>query len=58
MAVSIFGRNQVVSDLPPHAFMKHNTGRNLDKSARGLGGTRSVPVTSVAEENVAMEETE
>jgi hypothetical protein len=41
--------------MPPHRFMRFNADRNLDKTARGLGGTPSVPVTSVGEENVTME---
>lgn len=54
-AFAVIGQNQVVSDMPPHRFMRFNADRNLDKTARGLGGTPSVPVTSVGEENVTME---
>ena len=44
------------ADLPPHRFMRHNADRNLDSTARGLGATIPVPVTSVGEENVTMVE--
>lgn len=43
------------ADLPPHSFMKYNSNRDLDTTARGLGGTPSVPVTSCGEENLTME---
>jgi len=43
------------ADLPPHSFMRHMHGRDLDRTSRGLGGTRSVPLTSVGEENLLME---
>jgi len=54
-ALGIFGRDHVVTDLPPHAFMRHNANRDLDTTSRGLGGTPTVPVTSCGEENLTME---
>ncbi|KAG1658383.1 hypothetical protein FOA52_010061 [Chlamydomonas sp. UWO 241] len=53
--LAIVGREQHVTDLPPHRFMKHLQGRDLNTTSRGLGGTLSVPCTSVGEENVTME---
>eukprot|EP00195_Chlamydomonas_chlamydogama_P015254 CAMPEP_0202891678 /NCGR_PEP_ID=MMETSP1392-20130828/1679_1 /ASSEMBLY_ACC=CAM_ASM_000868 /TAXON_ID=225041 /ORGANISM="Chlamydomonas chlamydogama, Strain SAG 11-48b" /LENGTH=532 /DNA_ID=CAMNT_0049575503 /DNA_START=91 /DNA_END=1690 /DNA_ORIENTATION=+ len=53
--IGVLGRNQVVTDLPPHSFMKYNAGRNLDKTSRGLGATSAIPVTSVGEENLMMD---
>lgn len=38
--------------------MRYNTGRNLDTTARGLGGVRGVPVTSCCEENILMHDTD
>ncbi|EFJ46383.1 hypothetical protein VOLCADRAFT_93286 [Volvox carteri f. nagariensis] len=52
---AVFGKGQVVTDVPAHRFMRYNSGRNLDSSARGLGATPSVPVTSCAEENLTMQ---
>lgn len=42
--------------MPPHAFMRYNSDRNLDTTARGLGATATIPVTSVGEENITMED--
>ncbi|GFR51070.1 hypothetical protein Agub_g13394, partial [Astrephomene gubernaculifera] len=53
-AFAVFGAEQVVSDVPAHRFMRHNTGRDLDASARGLGGTPALPLTSCGEENITM----
>ncbi|MEW5298967.1 MAG: hypothetical protein WDW36_002032 [Sanguina aurantia] len=55
-AVGIVARSQVMSDLPPHAFMKYNMGRDLDSTCRGLGATTTIPVTAVGEENLTMVE--
>ncbi|GIL65044.1 hypothetical protein Vafri_18899 [Volvox africanus] len=52
---AVFGTDQVVTDVPAHRFMRYNTGRNLDTSARGLGATPAVPVTSCGEENLTMQ---
>ncbi|KXZ44114.1 hypothetical protein GPECTOR_73g635 [Gonium pectorale] len=52
---AVFGREQVVSDVPAHSFMRHNTDRDLDASSRGLGATPCLPVTSCGEENLTME---
>lgn len=41
--------------MPPHRFMRFTTDRDLDRTARGLGATPSVPVTSAPEENLAMD---
>ncbi|GIL88810.1 hypothetical protein Vretimale_16970 [Volvox reticuliferus] len=52
---AVFGTDQVVTDVPAHRFMRYNTGRDLDTSARGLGATPAVPVTSCGEENLTMQ---
>ncbi|KAG2427178.1 hypothetical protein HXX76_010897 [Chlamydomonas incerta] len=52
---AVFGRRQVASDVPAHRLMAYNTGRHIDTSARGLGATPSIPVTSCGEENLTME---
>ncbi|KAG2483963.1 hypothetical protein HYH03_017208 [Edaphochlamys debaryana] len=54
-AFAVFGAEQVVSDVPAHRFMRYNTGRDLDTSARGLGATPAIPVTSCGEENLTMQ---
>ncbi|PNW69584.1 hypothetical protein CHLRE_46g760947v5, partial [Chlamydomonas reinhardtii] len=51
---AVFGRKQVVSDVPAHRLMRYNAGRHLDTSARGLGATPAIPVTSCGEENLTM----
>lgn len=43
------------ADMPPHRFMRHAMDRDLDRTARGLGATPSVPCTSAPEENLVME---
>jgi len=45
---------QVTTDIPDHHFLKHNEGRDLDGTARGLGATLRVPMTTCAEENLLM----
>eukprot|EP00746_Dinoflagellata_sp_MGD_P024750 gnl/MRDRNA2_/MRDRNA2_158113_c0_seq1.p1 gnl/MRDRNA2_/MRDRNA2_158113_c0~~gnl/MRDRNA2_/MRDRNA2_158113_c0_seq1.p1 ORF type:complete len:256 (+),score=45.78 gnl/MRDRNA2_/MRDRNA2_158113_c0_seq1:98-865(+) len=58
-SVGIIGRNQKTTDLPPHSWLKFqetDDGRDYDQSTRGLGGTKSVPTTTVGEENVLMED--
>merc|ERR1740129_310424 len=55
--VGVIGAAQVGSDLPPHGFLKgmHTLdGRSFDEGTRGVGGTKSVPLTSVGEENLTM----
>jgi hypothetical protein len=56
--VGVIGRDQVTTDIPVHGDLRYKTsgdGRNYDKGTRGLGGTKSCPVTTVAEENLTME---
>ncbi|EKX55245.1 hypothetical protein GUITHDRAFT_53200, partial [Guillardia theta CCMP2712] len=60
-SVAVIGRNQVTSDMPPHAFLKNlqtgeGSGRSYDTGCRGVGGTCKVPCTSVGEENLLMED--
>lgn len=54
--MGIIGRQQVVSDIPAHRFMAFSVDRDLDKTARGLGGTRSLPITTVGVENLTKDE--
>ena len=42
------------TDVPAHRLMRYNAGRHLDTSARGLGATPAIPVTSCGEENLTM----
>lgn len=44
----IIGRQQVITDCPPHRFMKAVfKARDLDKTCRGLGATLAVPCTAI-----------
>jgi hypothetical protein len=46
---------QVTSDIPAHHLLKFNdSDRDIDKTTRGLGATRSNPTTSCGEENLTM----
>eukprot|EP00960_Hanusia_phi_P029360 747912-Hanusia_phi.AAC.1 len=60
-SIAVIGRSQVTSDMPPHTFLKNlqtgeTSGRSYDTGCRGVGGTCSVPCTSVGEENLLMED--
>lgn len=54
--VGIIGSDQVVSDIPAHRFAAFNADRDLDRTARGLGGTSGNPMTTVGAENLTHEE--
>ncbi|GAX79212.1 hypothetical protein CEUSTIGMA_g6652.t1 [Chlamydomonas eustigma] len=55
-ALGIIGKDQGLTDLPPHQFMRFMEGRDLNATSRGLGGTLSIPLTSVGEENLTMKD--
>lgn len=48
--VAVMGKGEVTTDLPEHRKLRPKD--YWDRRARGLGGTRSNPTTSCAEENV------
>ena len=50
--VTVMARYEGTTDVPEHAHLKADTTLNWDVRARGLGGTRSHPLTSCAEENL------
>ncbi|GAX80570.1 hypothetical protein CEUSTIGMA_g8007.t1 [Chlamydomonas eustigma] len=53
--VGIIGRHQLTTDIPEHSYMKMTKGgRDLDGTARGLGGTKQLPLTTCGEENLTM----
>lgn len=54
--LGIVGRKQALTDMPYHSFMRFMVDRDVDATARGLGGTSTVPVTSVGEENLLMDD--
>lgn len=43
------------ADMPTHGYLRHCSNRDMDSTCRGLGGTRSNPVTTAAEENILMQ---
>ncbi|KAL3139134.1 hypothetical protein ABBQ32_005920 [Trebouxia sp. C0010 RCD-2024] len=56
--IAIIGRDQVVSDMPPHGHLRGQScavgDRNFDHGTRGVGGNLACPTCSVGEENVTM----
>ncbi len=57
ISIAVIGRAQKTSDMPPHSFLRDIPtvdGRSYDDGCRGVGGTCSVPCTSVGEENLLM----
>ncbi len=58
VSVAIIGRHEVTTDVPEHRHLlgtATSDGRIFDSGTRGVGGTVHVPVTSVGEENLLME---
>ena len=49
--IAIIGRNQVVSDMPPHAHLRGQScavgDRTFDHGTRGVGGNLGCPTCSV-----------
>jgi hypothetical protein len=57
ISIAVIGRAQKTSDMPPHSFLRDMStfdGRSFDDGCRGVGGTCSVPCTSVGVENLLM----
>lgn len=57
ISIAVIGSDQKASDMPPHSFLRGlgtGDGRSFDDGCRGVGGTCSVPCTSVGEENLLM----
>lgn len=50
--VTIMAKDEMTTDVPEHAHLANDTVTNWDKRARGLGGTRWLPMSSCAEENI------
>ncbi len=50
--VGIMARYEGTTDIPEHAHLVRDTSMNWDLRARGLGGTRRLPLTTCAEENI------
>ncbi len=50
--IGIMARYEGTTDIPEHAYLKHDTTLNWDVRARGLGGTLDLPLTTCAEENI------
>ena len=50
--VTIMAKDEMTTDVPEHAYLANDTVTNWDKRARGLGGTRWLPMSSCAEENI------
>lgn len=56
-SVGIIGRDQVGSDLRPHAHLRNlcgADGRSFDDQCRGVGGVNGCPMCSVGQENLEM----
>ena len=50
--VAVMAKTEVTTDIPEHAYLKHDPETDWDQRARGLGGDLHDPTTSCAEENV------
>ena len=50
--VTIMAHDEMTTDVPEHAYLANDTKTNWDQRARGLGGTRHLPLSSCAEENI------
>ena len=50
--VTIMAKDEMTTDVPEHAYLAKDKKTNWDKRARGLGGTRWLPMSSCAEENI------
>jgi alpha-glucosidase len=50
--VTIMAKDEMTTDVPEHAYLARDKKTNWDKRARGLGGTRWLPMSSCAEENI------
>lgn len=50
--VGIMARYEGTTDIPEHAHLARDTSLNWDVRARGLGGSRRLPLTTCAEENL------
>ena len=50
--VGIMSPDEVTTDIPEHRYLRNDPVTNWDQRARGLGGTRSLPITTAAEENL------
>jgi alpha-glucosidase len=50
--VGIMARYEGTTDIPEHAHLAKDTSLNWDVRARGLGGSRRLPLTTCAEENL------
>lgn len=50
--VTVMARTEGTTDVPEHAHLAGDPATDWNARARGLGGTRDIPVTSCAEENL------
>lgn len=50
--IGIMARYEGTTDIPEHAHLARDTSLNWDVRARGLGGSRRLPLTTCAEENL------
>lgn len=50
--VAIMARYEGTTDIPEHAHLANDTTLNWDVRARGLGGSKELPLTTCAEENL------
>ena len=50
--VGVMARYEGTTDIPEHAHLARDTSLNWDLRARGLGGTKWLPLTTCAEENI------
>jgi len=50
--VGIMARYEGTTDIPEHRYLANDTSINWDVRARGMEGTREIPITTCAEENI------
>lgn len=50
--MAVIGRNEPILSLPEYAFLRNDKVTDWNQRARGFGATKSLPLSSVGEENI------